>query len=225
MLQLFIIKGFEKIDGVSRLEENGTLSGRITITGEGQSDAAIRGLFRYSNKTMWFQNVERELLRLWPQAKVTQIKYSDPADYLNYNTWLAIDFSIPEFALVSGTTLLFTPLSASEVFKSFQGQLSFDTGIKERKFAFRDRCSRQVEINESIKLPQVKKVIRMAESLHKTGTAASYRGGYSLTNGSLIFSAKAVFSKRVYDAQDWPEFKAAVDAQNRFSEQAVVVEL
>ncbi len=214
-----------KIDGVSQLQENGTLAGRITITAEGQSDAAIRGLFKYSNKTTWFQNIERELLRVWPQAKVTQVKYTDPVDYLKYNIWLAIDYSIPEFALVSGKTLMFTPLSAAEVFKTFQGQLSFETGLKERRYAFRDRCSRQVEINESIKLPEVKKVIRMAESINKEGTAASYRGGYSMTNGSLLFSGKAIFSKRVYEVQDWPEFKAAVDAQNRFTEQPVVIEL
>ena len=214
-----------KIDGVAQLQENGTLAGRITITAEGQSDAAIRGLFKYSNKTTWFQNVERELLRVWPQAKVTQVKYTDPVDYLRYNIWLAIDYSIPEFALVSGKIMMFTPLSAAEVFKTFQGQLSFETGLKERKYAFRDRCSRQVEINESIKLPEIKKVIRMAESINKEGTAASYKGGYTLTNGSILFSGKAIFSKRVYEAQDWPEFKAAVDAQNRFSEQPVVVEL
>ena len=213
-----------RIDGIARLQENGTLSGRITITAEGQSDASIRGLFKYSNKTTWFQNVERELLRVWPQAKITQVKYTDPADYMNYNIWLAIDYSIPEFAMVSGNMMMFTPLSAAEVFKTFQGQLSFETGIKERRYAFRDRCSRQVEINESINLPVVKKVIRMAQSINQEGTAASYRGGYSLTNGSIIFSAKAIFGKRIYEAQDWPEFKAAVDAQNRFAEQPVIIE-
>ena len=38
---------YVKIDGVSQLVENGTLTGRITITGEGQSDGAIRWLFKY----------------------------------------------------------------------------------------------------------------------------------------------------------------------------------
>ena len=216
---------FIKIDGVAQLQENGTLTGRIAIAGEGQSDASIRGLFRYSNKTAWYQNVERELLRLWPQAKVTQVKYTDPADYQNHNIWIAIDYTIPEFAMVSGTTMMFTPLSASEIFKTYQGQLSFETGTKERKYPFRDRCSRKVEINESITLPQVKKVLRIPETIQKPGDAASYQGGYSLANGAVIFSGTAVFSKRQYDPKDWPEFKAAVDAQNRFTEQPVIIEL
>ena len=216
---------YVKIDGVAQLQANGTLAGRITITGEGQSDAAIRGLFKYSNKTAWYQNVERELLRIWPQAKVTQVKYSDPVDYLKYNIWVAIDYTIPEFALVSGNMMMFTPLSAGGIFKNFQGQLSFETGIKERKYPFRDRCSRKVEINESIRLPDIKKVIRMPESLVKRGETASYQGNYSMANGSVIFSGTSVFSKRQYDAQDWPEFKAAVEAQTKFTEQPVVIEL
>ena len=207
------------------MQANGTLAGRITITGEGQSDAAIRGLFKNSNKTAWYQNVERELLRLWPQAKVTQVKYTDPVDYLKYNIWIAIDYTIPEFALVSGNMMMFTPLSASEIFKPFQGQLSFETGIKERKYPFRDRCSRKVEINESIQLPEIKKVVSMPESIVKSGDAASYQGKYSVANGSINFSGKSVFSKRQYEPQDWPEFKAAVEAQDKFTEQPIVIEL
>ncbi len=214
-----------KIDGTAQLQANGTLTGRIAITGEGQSDAAIRGLFKYSNKTAWYQNVERELLRLWPQAKVTQVKYTDPADYQRYNIWVAIDYTIPEFALVSGTLMMFTPLSAGEIFKSFQAQLSFETGMKERKYPFRDRCSRMVEINESITLPAVKKVVQIPDSIVKSGNAASYKGRYSFANGAVIFTGKSIFSKRLYDPGDWPEFKAAVDAQNRFSEQPIIIEL
>lgn len=214
-----------KIDGVARLQANGTLAGRITVTGEGQSDAAIRGLFKSSNRTAWYQNVERELLRLWPQAKVSQVKYTDPVDYQKYNIWIAIDYEIPEFALVSGNMMMFTPLSAGEIFKPYQGQLSFETGMKERKYPFRDRCSRKVEINESIALPAPNKMVQIPLSVAKSGEAASYQGSYYVTNGSLIFSGNSVFTKRQYEPQEWPEFKAAIDAQNRFAEEPVIIEL
>jgi hypothetical protein len=216
---------YVKIDGVARLQANGTLAGRITITGEGQSDAAIRGLFKYSGRTTWYQNIERELLRVWPQAKITQVKYTDPADYLNYNIWVAIDYSIPEFALVSGNKLMFTPLSAGGIFRQFQGQLSFETGTKERKYSFRDRCSRKVEINETITLPENNKITRIPETVEKSGEIVSYRGNYSHANGAVIFSGTSVFGKRQYEPQDWPEFKAAVEAQNKFAEQPVIIEL
>jgi len=214
-----------KIDGVGELKADGTLTGSITIAGEGQSDAAIRGIFKNSSQTTWYQNVERELLKLWPQARVIRVNYPDPVNYQKSNIWITIDYMIPDFAMVSGTTMIFTPLSAGGIFKSFQGQLSFDTGLKERKYPFRDRCSRKVEMNESIKLPEIKKVIRIPESISRPGEVASYQGGYVISNGSVIFSGKSIFGKRQYDAQDWPEFRATVEAQNRFTEQPVIVGL
>lgn len=216
---------FIKIDGVSELSAEGNLRGRITITAEGQSDASVRGLFKYSPRTLWFQNVERELLKIWPQAKVTQVKYSEPNDYLGMNIWVAIDFQIPDFALVSGNTLMFTPLGPAGIFKSYQGQLAFDTGLKERKYPFRDRCSRIVIVNESMQLPALKAVRRIPESVTKEGAAASYRGGYQVKNNVLTFTGTARFGKRIYETEDWPAFKAAVDAQNHFTEQPVIVEL
>jgi len=216
---------FIKINGVAELLADGSLTGRVTIAAEGQSDASVRGMFKYSNRTQWFQNVEKELLRVWPQARITQVKYSDPADYLNSAIWVAIDYKIPEFALISGNTLMFTPLTAAQIFKSYQGHLGFDTGLKERKYPFRDRCSRQVELEESIQLPVIKNIVRIPEKQSKTGQAASFQGGYMLKGNVLLFSGKAVFGKRIYSAQDWPEFKAVVEAQNRFSEQPVIIEL
>lgn len=213
-----------KIDGVSELLENGVLTGRITITGEGQSDAAIRGFFRYSNRTAWYQNVERELLRLYPQAKVLQVKYHDPADYLNFNAWVAIDFSIPGFAMGSGKKLIFTPLSAAGIFRNIQAHLLFDTGLKERKYPFRDRCTRMVEINETIRIPAGVIVSRIPPSVEKTTPAASFSGGYTVTPEAVVFSARSSFGKRVYDPSDWPGFRAAVDAQNRFADQSVLLD-
>ena len=213
-----------KIDGQAELKEDGTLKGRITIWGEGQSDAGVRGIFRNSNQTMWSQNIERELLRLWPQATITQVKYTDPDDYLNYNMWVAIDYVIPDFAVVSGNTALFTPLSAAGIFKPYQGHLSFETTLKDRKYAFRDRCSRKVLYNESITLPAVKRMVRLPEQVNTSGKSASFRGVYKVTGSSLVYNGEALFNKRVYEASDWPDFRSAVEAQVRLSQKPVVIE-
>ncbi len=216
---------FLKIDGLAELAKDGSLKGRIAVWGEGQSDASVRSLFRSSNPSMWSRAVERELLKLWPNALITQVKYTDPADYLNYNMWIAIDYVIPEFALISGNTMMFTPLSAAGIFKSFQGHLAFETNLKERKYGFRDRCTRKVEINESITLPEMKKTVRLPSEVDTKGSAASFSGRYKIVNGSLVFSGTANYNKRIYEDTDWPEFKKAVDAQNGFSMAPVVIEL
>ena len=214
-----------KIEGNTELLADGSLKGSFGIQAEGQSDIAIRGLLKNSPPPVWYQNVEKEILKLWPQAVVTKIEYTDPVNYRESNEKISIEFTIPGFAAVSGKTLLFTPLSAAEIFKAFQGQLAFDTDPGERNYPFKDRCSRQVSIHETIKLPSGCKAGRVPASTSTGGNYISYKAGYSLNGNILEFTSKAVFGKRIYEASDWPEFKAGVEAQNKFSEKAVVIEL
>ncbi len=214
-----------KIEGNTELLSDGSLKGRFTIQAEGQSDAAVRGLLKNSPPAAWSQNIEKEILKLWPQATITKLDYTDPYAYREGAEKISIEFSIPGFAVVSGKTLMFTPLSAAEIFKNFQGQLSFDTDPAERKYPFRDRCSRQVSIHETMSLPVNSKAGRVPSSVKTGGNAASYTGGYALKGNTLEFTSRAVFAKRIYETTDWPEFRASVEAQNKFSEKPVVIEL
>jgi len=214
-----------KIDGTTDLLANGSLKGRFSISAEGQSDAAVRGLLRNYSQSVWFQNIEKEILKLWPQAVVTKADYTDPYNYRESAETISIEFTIPGFAIVKGKTLLFIPLSAAELFKSLQGQLGFETDLAERKYPFRDRCSKQVDIHETMTLPVNSKAGRIPVFLSAGSNTASYKGGYSFSGNVLEFTSKAVFSKRIYAATDWPEFRASVEAQNKFSEKAVIIEL
>jgi hypothetical protein len=214
-----------KIEGNSELFPDGSLKGRFTLQAEGQSDAAVRGLLRGSAPAAWYQNVEKEILKLWPQAIVSKIEYSDPVAYRDSNEKINIEFTIPDFALINGKTILFTPLSAAEIFKSVQTQLGFETDPAERKYPFRDRCSRLVKIHETIKIPVISKVIRIPAAIVTEGKSASFTGSYTLNGNILEYTSRSVFSKRLYDAADWPEFRSAVEAQNKFAEKPLVLEL
>jgi len=214
-----------RINGNAVLETDGTLNGQITITAEGQSDASLRSLFKYSPKTSWFQNVERELLKIWPQARIINIDYSNPSDYILEPMKITISYSIAEFADICTNTALFTPLTAAGIFKIFQGQLSFDTQLKERKYPFRDRCSRLVEMSETITLPPFKKIFRIPQSISRQGSVASFEGGYEVNKNVVSFTSKIITAKRIYDPQDWQEFKSVIDAQNLFAEKPVIIEL
>ncbi len=214
-----------KIDGNTELMPDGSLKGSFSIQAEGQSDAAIRGLLRNSSRSVWFQNVEKEILKLWPQAVVTKVDYTDPVNYRESSEKINIEFVIPGFALISGKMMMFTPLAAAEIFKSFQGQLGFDTDLAERKYPFRDRCSRQVNIHETMTIPLNSKAGRIPVAVGAGGNAASYKGSYMLKGNTLEFTSKAVYSRRIYEPSEWPEFRASVEAQNTFTDKAVVIEL
>ena len=216
---------FLKIDGNSYLTADGTLTGILIITAEGQTDAGIRGMFRTSNKTQWNQNVEKEILKISPLAVVTRIEYTDPIDYKSGPIRITIEYRIPEYALVSGDQLLFTPFTASNVFKNYQQHLFFETWMKERKYPFRDRCSRSVELNESIQLPLNSKSVYLPENKSTTGDFCSFRGGYEWKDHTLTLKEKIILGKRIYDAKNWPEFRDAVTSQNSFADDPVVIHI
>jgi hypothetical protein len=214
-----------RITGHSKLNSTGTLTGTVEITAEGQSDAAVRGLLRNSKPELWKGNLEKELMKISPMARVTHAEYTDPMDYKSGPIRITIEYIIPEYAVVSNGMTLFVPLTAAPVFKNLQSHLLFDTGLKERKYPFRDRCSRQVEISETVELPAGLKLFRIPETATVKGEAASFTGGYTLKDNMLSFNGKAVFNKRIYDAADWADFRGAVEAQNSFAEQPVILEI
>jgi hypothetical protein len=216
---------FLKISGTSSLSADGTLTGKLSVTAEGQTDAGIRGMFRNSNKTQWNQNVEKELLKISPLAEVTSVNVGDPIDYKTGPVMITVEYRIPEYALVSDGQALFIPVTASGFFKTYQPHLSFETWMKERKFAFRDRCSRQVEINETIQLPANSKSVYLPETKTNTGSVCSFFGGYSWKDNSVILNEKTILGKRIYDPGDWPEFRDAVVSQNFFANDPVVVSI
>lgn len=213
---------YVKITGNSELSAEGTLTGSLTLTAEGQSDASIRGFFRSASPASWKQNVEKELLKVSPMAVVTYVDFSNPIDYKAGPVRITINYSIPEYAIISNGLIRFTPLIASGIFKNFQQHLGFETGLKERKYPFRDRCSRMIVLDETIKLPAVKDVVYLPESISNPGNVCSFSGGYSLDGNVLHLTEKVVLGKRIYDAADWPEFRDAVSAQNTFSDEPVV---
>lgn len=212
-----------RINTKSELSPDGTLTGSVVLTAEGQSDASIRGIFKNYGKTQWSANVEKELLKVSSFAEVTNIEFGDPIDYQSGPIKIKVDFRIPEFARISGDKVLFTPLSA-EVFRTFQPQLAFETATADKKYAFRDRCSRQVEIDETMTLPAQSSVSFMPESKHKPGSVCSFDGGLTLNGNVLHLKEKISLGKRIYDAKDWPGFRDAVNAQESFVDNHVVFE-
>ncbi|MGE5423852.1 MAG: DUF3857 domain-containing transglutaminase family protein [Syntrophothermus sp.] len=214
-----------KINGQSKLDQDGTLTGTVTITAEGQTDAGIRGLFRTSQKTQWDQLLEKEMLKISPMAEVTRVNYSDPIDYKKGPITISIEYRIPDYATVTNGNVVFIPVVASNLLKNYQAHLAYETNVKERKYGFRDRCSREVELTESIELPEVDKVLSMPSDKITGGKVCSFKGGYTLTGRMLRMNQKITLGKRVYDASDWPEFRDAVNAQNSFSEKPVIFTL
>lgn len=216
---------FFRINGKSEILSDGTLKGEFLLTAEGQSDASIRGMFTRNYRSEWEKSVERELLKVAPQAEIINMDFGKPYKYLDDHIRITVEYTIPDYAIVTDEEIIFTPLVAANLFKRGMAHLYFDPGLKERKFDFRDRCSRLVELNETIKLPQKGKLIAFEFDQETGNEIASFKGDITLEGKSLSISETVKFGKRIYKAEEWEVFRNAVKNQQVFAKTPVIIEL
>ena len=55
------------------------------------------------------------------------------------------------------------------------------------------------------------------------GKAASFNATYRLEDAGLVLEATHRMEKRVYDAQDWPDFRTALKERLRLMETPVII--
>ncbi len=214
-----------KIIAKSIINKDGSLVGSLVLKAEGQSDGSIRGMFTRDLKDNWDQNVERELKRQYPLMEISSIEYDDPYNYLAGPIELKIDYIIPHFALITDHEIIFTPVVVSGIFSRAMSHLYWNVEKEDRKYPFRDRCSRLVELHENIKLPGKVSVAYMPEAESFTDTPAAFEGSYKISKSGngMMMNMKLTLNKRIYEKEDWGAFRKAVSAHQKFSKEPVIL--
>lgn len=217
---------FFRVAGSSVITGDGTLKGEIVLTAEGQTDASIRRMFTGNYKSEWAKSVEREILAVAPQAIVNNIEYGEPYKYLESNIKIKVAYEIPDYAIVTDEEIIFTPLVASNLFKRGMSHMYFGLSPEKREYAFRDRCSRLVELEETISLPEKGMIVNKDFNEEVGGDVASFEGSIEIVGEEmLVLNERASFSKRIYEPEDWPSFRDAVKAQRKFAETPIIISL
>jgi transglutaminase-like putative cysteine protease len=214
-----------KIEGTSKLSTDGTLTGEFVLDAEGQSDAAIRRLFTGNNISTWNSSLEKELISVFPRTEILSMSYGKPYNYLTEPMQIKIKYKIPNFAIVTAEEIIFTPLVVSNIFKRAMSHLSVDTGSEKKNYQFRDRCSRWVQLGETITLPENFSVVYAPQVSMTSGTGASFKGGYDFAEKTVTVSENLKFNKRVYDPEDWGSFREAVKTQNKIAEEPLILKI
>jgi uncharacterized protein affecting Mg2+/Co2+ transport len=212
-----------RMSGNTVISADGTLEGEYTVTAEGQTDAAIRGMFTRAYMADWAANVEKEVLRISSLAQLVKVTYDDPYNYLSGPIMIQFKIRIPEYAVVAGDELIFTPLLASGFMKRAMPHTGFDTRLEERKYPFSDRTSHTVDMNEKITLPGIKEIVYSPVTQSGNGSGAQYSGMINREDNMLKFTFKASFPKRIYQPGDWDSFKKAVAYQNSLMADPLIV--
>lgn len=212
-----------KIRGESEITEEGTLNGWMKITAEGQSDGAIRRYFTRNYRANWDKSLESEILNLSPKAKIIKMDYGDPIDYQSGPIEIFIEYTIPDYATVNGEMIIFDPVITSGVFKGGMAHLYINTGTKERMYPFRDRCSRLVTLEETIKFPAGYQAINQSCNKDFGDKVSSFNGNFEIDKGKIKIKETISLGKRVYEPEDWNTFKKVVKAQKEFADKKVIL--
>lgn len=211
----------------STIKPNGDLDCNLILKAEGQMDAVFRRNFSGSDRKRWNQNLENLILDYFPNAIIIESSFSprnivqvlDGAIQLNFH------FKIPKYAVVKNMEIIFTPLAFSKIFSSQQAHLGINTDFGDRKYPFRESCSRMIDFEEVISFNQPVTIAYQPELESLTGSGASWNGSLIIKGNKLIVSQKAQYYKRIYQPEDWESYKSAVLAQKEVSKQAIILKV
>lgn len=211
-----------RIKADSRLDENGNISGELTVTAEGQSDLRVRGTFTQGWQSDWVNYIEKQLIAVSPKAKMTAYDWGeDPKNYQAAPIKIKISYEIPDYAIVTNDEMLVKPLTMGKIFGRVRSYNRIDTSSPTKKYGFKDGCSRLVELNETITLPKRMKLVNNKNSDAKSD-AADFNGSISQKKNVITINQRLTLKKRVYEAEDWEGFRNALDLHRSYGEYLII---
>lgn len=214
-----------KIVANTKLNADGSLSGTFTIYAEGQSDAAVRRPFLQGYAERVERALESELLRVSPQAKLLSWKANDPKNYEKAPITLTMTFSIPDYATTADGVMICRPLVLSNLYGGVRSFLRVNTDNENRKYGFKDSCSRLVELQETMTLPSGYVWAEGSNANQATDAesdVASFRSELKSDRNKIKINATLSLGKRVYDAEDWADFRNAVKGYKDLADSELV---
>ena len=207
----------------NRLEADGTLRGTFILTAEGQSDSNIRRIFTTGFQSEWKSTMERQLLAISPKARLLSVDYGkNPKDYQAAPIKITFRYEIPDYALKGEGEMLFRPMVMNNLYNQVRSYMWIDTSVENRKYGFKDACSRLVELDETVQLPAGYKLVSAVKDETMQGVGADFEGSLVQKGNKVLLHNRLALKKRVYEASDWESFRNAVNAHKAYGEYLVI---
>ncbi len=214
---------YVRIIADNRLKADGTLVGKFTISAEGQSDSNIRRIFTTGFQSEWRNTMEKQLLNVSPKAVMKSVDYGrSPRDYQKAPISITFTYEIPEYAMTGDGEMIFKPFVMNNLYTQVLSFLRINTDLKDRKYGFKDSCSRLVEVEENLSLPSGYNMLGEERKISIDGEAADFGGILKQTGNNILLDTRLSLYKRVYSADDWDDFRNSVNAYKSFGEYIVV---
>jgi hypothetical protein len=208
----------------STLKGDGTLEGTLKVTADGQSDAALRRLYRGRVRSEWAALDEAMLTSVDPRAVSLKITRSDPDDVRNPFS-MEIEFRIPGYArALEGGSLLLIPLVARDpVGQAMHAdELALSTKPAERRYPVRIGCSKLVRLSEQMTLPEGARVEGLPNAVKLDGSGR-LTATWKVQAGRLLVDETLALTRRIYSPREWPSLRAALESFRKLSETPILI--
>lgn len=214
---------YVRIKANNNLNKNGTLIGEFTIIAEGQSDSNIRRIFTTGWQSQWQNTMESQLLAVSPKAKLLSVDYGkNPKDYQAGPIKITMKYEIPDYALIGDNEILLRPLTMNNLYNQVKSYLRINTDLDKRQYGFKDACSRLVELEETIQIPQGYLMKSAPKNSSMQSDVADFNGELKQEGNKINIRQQLALKKRVYEATDWDKFKSAVNEHKTFGDYLII---
>ncbi len=209
------------VRSVGEISEDGTLSTRITMDLHGAACNRLR------RKVNGVPNLEKraafeEALNIAPNARIEKLDFIDPYDY-SRDGYVDMQVTAEGYAAGGNGVHMFRLPLMSHPLNGFFRATFMDAGKpKERKYAIRLWATRLVRYEETLKLPAEWKITHVPEP--KTLDSASAALSFEATpgDGELTYRFEFRLKNGVVPAEDYPDYKKAIDAMKELSDEWIV---
>ena len=196
------------------IDENGDLTGRISIKGDGYIDTRIRRAKGSAAISAVVPALERWLSSLSAGAELVSCEFGDPADF-SRTCGLELEFRAPGYAMVGRRTATWLPVAPSLILANYAGTSRFpDRDLpEERETPAMLWFSSSWDVDELISPPRG----YSAESpdgswtAGEAGDAAWCDLDCKAGRGGIRLDGELAVRDRIVQPADWPEFRAAVE--------------
>lgn len=193
----------------SKISSNGDLKADIVIKAEGQSDSRLRGNLSRRMKSWWDIILQRELLKIHPGLKVSNLIFPDPND-ISEPIEISFSIQIKDYFIKGKKRAYITPLSSKLPFSHNMFFYRIKTHLKERMHPFRTSCSQWINVKETIMLPKGLKLNNPPKLESVTGSGADFFGFIKQKGNKVIIEKNLSLKKRIYEPEDWKSYRKGV---------------
>lgn len=208
----------------SALAADGTLTGTMTVAGDGQSDAALRRLYRGRLRCDWTAVDEAMLAGVDPRVEILKVARLDPDDLMRPFT-IGIAFRIPGYAVrLDDGSLLLTPLAARDPVGQALHAEELTLGLEpaHRRYPVRIGCSKLVTLRERMTLPQGATVKGLPAPVTLTGSGR-LTAAWRVSGDELEIEETLALTRRIFSPEEWPSLRTALEAFRTLSGTPILV--